>query len=404
VRAQFKSDATFIIAAPNKGRTMKLLFSLCWLAPTVVTASLCEFMTHWTVYDLDDGDFEDSIDSGPCLNPVRHGATLIDGHLIGTSTMSDGVVTHTYAGCTITQSVAGDAYCIPLTPHNDTVEFSIHDVSRYVDSIIECDCSVSGGGDPHIKPWKGPRYFFMGECDAVFHSSENMDIHIRTTIQDFYSIIEAVAVRVGLSVLEMAMGDSGKFWVNGVEFSDADLPMQIEGKHTLRHGEDAARGTTYELEMDGTVVNMHSMKFLMAVGFSGMDASFMKGTGGLIGKFPTGELLARDGMTTLPHDGEIATVHGRAQPVNDAMGVEWQVRDTDHQLFREIREPAWPNKCFFPMGKEAERVRHRRLVTSVDVATASKTCAGIYEKESEEFDLCVTDVIAMNSLDVAFAF
>jgi len=55
-----------------------------------------------------------------------------------------------------------------------------------------------------------------------------------------------------------------------------------------------------------------------------------------------------------------------------------------------------------PTGKQEKQAR-RRLVTSVDVATASKTCAGIYEKESEEFEFCVLDVMSMDNVEAAYA-
>jgi len=51
-----------------------------------------------------------------------------------------------------------------------------------VDVLITCPCDVKVNGDPHIKPWNSPEYFFMGECDTVFHTSDKVDIHIRTTM------------------------------------------------------------------------------------------------------------------------------------------------------------------------------------------------------------------------------
>ena len=77
-----------------------------------------------------------------------------------------------------------------------------------IDCCNECVAQASGisicesfsdmDGDPHVKPWNTQqRYFFMGECDVVFHTSALLEIHARTTVYDFYSSIETVAIRVG---------------------------------------------------------------------------------------------------------------------------------------------------------------------------------------------------------------
>ena len=57
-----------------------------------------------------------------------------------------------------------------------------------VDDLKFFECNTfGGGGEPHIKPWTGHRYYFMGECDTVLLASQDFDAHIRTTIKDFYS-------------------------------------------------------------------------------------------------------------------------------------------------------------------------------------------------------------------------
>jgi len=385
---------------------MKLLLSLPLLF-IEAAAQTCDFLTHWTFFvilddDETEGGFFDFCDiPPPCLDTT--GATPIHGSEIGFATMKDGQLTHTYPGCTVKTAVGGDTACVPLSPAGESLTFQRDSIPDFVDTIVVCPCGVTGNGDPHIKPWKGPRYFFMGECDTVFHRSEKLDIHIRTTIQGFYSVIEAVALRVGESVLEMEMGNNGMFWINGQELTNDDLPVEIEGSYMLNLGQVIKQnsGTMYELDIDGIVVELRSMKSLMAVSFSGMDASFMEGTGGLVGTFPSGKLLGRDGVTVFKPDGELATIRGHLQPVNNAMGIEWQVRDTDPQLFREIREPAWPNQCIFPTGKKDQR---RQLTSaSIDFDAALRACAETHDEDTEEFELCVMDVLSMGDLEVAYA-
>jgi len=273
--------------------------------------------------------------------------------------------------------------------------------------LLVCDCDGgTGGGEPHIKPWNSQRYYFMGECDTVFHTSELMDIHIRTAIEDFYSIITATAIRVGDSVLEMEMGNTHKFWVNGQEFSDDDLPMQIEGKYTLQLGDEPQRGegTNYELKVDLVTVTIRSMKLLMAVDFNGYSEKFAKGTGGLIGKYPNGELLGRDGVTVFEYDGVAETANGFEEPINNAMGQEWQVRDTDPQLFRMVQEPAFPNKCAFPTKTSTQANSRRRLSSSVDIDAASKACQEKYEQGTDDFEFCIMDVLMLDDTDAAYSW
>jgi len=81
------------------------------------------------------------------------------------------------------------------------LEFTNADKKIYV---VECECPNAGShGD-----------------DVVLLSSPAVDIRMRTTIKDFYSVIEATAIRVGDCILEMTMGDTHTFWINGVIFND----------------------------------------------------------------------------------------------------------------------------------------------------------------------------------------
>jgi len=140
----------------------------------------------------------------------------------------------------------------------------------------------------------------FGIQDTVLMTYRNMDIHIRTTIPDFYSYIEAAAIRVDESVVEMSIGNTHSFFINGKEFTDEG------GKYTLQIGTQLqdGRGTIYNLDAGSTTVQIRVMKFLMSVDLQGVDPSIKEyGTGGLIGKFPTGEWLGRDQDTLFAYDG-----------------------------------------------------------------------------------------------------
>jgi len=272
-------------------------------------------------------------------------------------------------------------------------------VGTYTCSSSQC------GGDPHVQPWRGDRFYFMGECDAVMLASKEVDIHIRTTIKDFYSYIHTTAIRVGQSVLELSVGNKHIFYVNGEELTDDDLPMELEGKYTLRLGDAVTRGigTNYVLSMGKFTVKLRTLRQVMAVELVGSLDSFNEGTGGLTGKFPTGELLGRDGTTLFTKDGMFTTIRGVDEPVCDSFGSEWQVSDSDPQLFRAVREPAWPAQCRFPDQSSARSSIRRRLAT-IDVETASKACAEVHREDSNDFEFCVMDVIMLNDVEAAYSW
>jgi len=312
-------------------------------------------------------------------------------------------------GCTlvpdsITYFQSQDKSCYPDTVNNNFVFETTSSITK--SCVLVCDCGIDTSGDPHVKPWNSPRYYFMGECDTVFHTSELMDIHIRTAIKDAYSVITAAAIKVGDSILEVAMGNTHTFWINGQEFTDDDLPLKMEGKYTLQLGEQVHQGsgTNYELKVDLVTVQLRAMRSLMGVDMNGYSSAFAKGTGGLSGQYPHGELLGRDGVTLFEIDGVAKTLTGKEEPVCNSIGQEWQVRDTDPQLFRTVQEPAYPNQCKFPTAETSTEAIRRRLNSVVDMETASKVCAQVHEEGSEDFDFCVMDVLMMDDIGVAYSW
>jgi len=96
------------------------------------------------------------------------------------------------------------------------------------------------------------------------------------------------------------------------------------------------------------------------------------------------------------------TISGGANPIKNSCELEWQVRPgQDPELFREHREPAWPNKCVFPSEDKNSATQHRKLLASIDIEAASAACAKHTEVDSPDFDLCVLDVLAFCDVDAA---
>ena len=206
-----------------------------------------------------------------------------------------------------------------------------------------------------------------------------LDIHIRTTIRDTFSFIEAAAIKIGDDILEVS--GWGDYMLNGVV--TADLPATLGGFaityemiNKKKHEFDIA----YD---DGSHIRIRTVKDLVSVEM--IDAKNLQDSTGLMGQFATGKLLARDGVTNLGHS-------------PDAFGMEWQVKQDEPKLFDEVdRFPQAPAICEMP---EVSAALLRRLGEGISREAAEKACAHWPSKAQH---LCVNDVIAMNDLEAAHA-
>merc|ERR1712183_1021877 len=102
-----------------------------------------------------------------------------------------------------------------------------------------------------------------------------------------------------------------------------------------------------------------------------------KGSLGLMGSYPEGTMLGRDGKT----------------PYADLskFGQEWQALSSESKLFRVVDGPQYPSKCVLPT-KEVMRRRLGRSNISREEAEIACLHSAVNE---EEFDLCVFDVMAI---------
>jgi len=106
-----------------------------------------------------------------------------------------------------------------------------------------------------------------------------------------------------------------------------------------------------------------------------------EGSFGLLGDFENGLMLARDGHTI----NEDPTAHA----------LEWQVRDTDPQLFSELRAPIYPAQCLPP-----QKILGKRLGDSHMLRAAERVCSS---GNNGDFNNCVFDVMATRKLETAEA-
>jgi hypothetical protein len=243
---------------------------------------------------------------------------------------------------------------------------------------------------PHIKHWKRKSFDFHGECDLVLLHSDHvngnkvLDLHIRTTIADFFSSIEVAVLRVGEVLLEM---DAKTFSLDGVNLEDGDLPFDTSeftiSEPVYTPGFKVRREYNIVLN-DKSVINVRKNKSFLSISVVGGHEDFDHSYG-LLGDFYTGDSLGRDGRTI-----EDWTEYG----------MEWQVQPDEPMLFKSPREPQLPSeKCRMPgVAKPNRRLRALQNRDLVDKAMAACARAG------DEFDACMSDVMLTGDLSFAEAW
>lgn len=259
-----------------------------------------------------------------------------------------------------------------------------------VEAPTSCGKNGGGGGDPHFKLWnRDNRYMFHGECDLVLVKSENfanglgLDLHLRTTIKDFYSFVETAALRIGVAVLVFS---GGKFYIDGKEGSDDDLPTSLSG-FTIHPPYAYGTAKIYRVDLNwGDKILFRSYKHFLTVDVSGTYEDFGNSVG-LLGNYATGEMLARDGETII------------SDP--DVFGKEWQVQGDEPMLFLEPRDPQRPFAgCKMPTVAQPER-NLRDAKSAELIKAAEDACAG---KHLADIEFCIYDVVATKDVGMAGAW
>ena len=254
------------------------------------------------------------------------------------------------------------------------------------------DKEGGGGGDPHFQRWGREHSSFHGECDLVmvhsedFHKGAGLDLHVRTTIQDYFSYIEMAALRVGHSVLEF---HNDHFYMDGTKYTPSDLPMSFgdEFKYTISNAEieEGKNAKFYQyfkvdLHEDSSILFKFYKQYL-TINVSGHSNDFESSVG-LLGDYHTGDMLDRDGNV-----------------LTDAntWGFEWQVSPEDGKLFLDDRAPQLPfEMCRLPTAARPAR-RHLRADKAL-LQNAVAACSHIAGSDKE---LCIDDVMQTGDVGLA---
>jgi hypothetical protein len=216
-----------------------------------------------------------------------------------------------------------------------------------------------------------------------FHNDRDLSVHVRTTMQDSFSFIEEVAIKVGDDILEFH-GDSSVY-LNGIEQS-----MEMESRITFGDEYSLFKNPFnnnkdkpgFVVKMKGAAVKVRSGMFMTA-SIEGSDEA-LQGSKGILGKHGTGEMIARDG--TIMSD-------------FTEFGFEWQVNPLqgDPRLFMEARAPQLPyERCRMPSVEVSRRML--RAQDSKLMEQATEKCAMNHPKNVQS---CIDDVMLTGNLELA---
>jgi hypothetical protein len=278
--------------------------------------------------------------------------------------------------------------------------------------------------DPHFKTFNGKAFSYHGECDLVLMRSKSFDggkglsIQVRTTRLDnyrgaAYSYISAAAVQMGNTVLEVSAYD-GTLLVDGsrqafvndaVEEGGKDDILSFAAGYTLKRSTKGKHGliTVFDLNLgneEKISIRCNTKSMMLFVDVIG----YFEDSEGLLGA-PVG---GSEGLRSRPDAaGHRFDMTGHW----NSYGEEWQVLDTEPNLFQEKRFPQYPQGCVYESTKSFKKkktmLRRRLLLDSVDEAAleidARKACTKSIEDNHTNImsQFCINDVMATGDLELA---
>jgi len=271
-------------------------------------------------------------------------------------------------------------------------------------------------GDPHFKTWSGEKYDYHGICDLVllrnpaFARGLGMEIHIRSKKTKNWSFISTASVRIGSEIFEVSGAKDGDHhYLNGnaniMGFEHVDIKNKGDIGQSTVNGYPMtlkvlnAYQRSYNIELRnaadgggeiGTVIQIKTWKDFVRVDIMNPTDTLFNGSGGLMGSYPSGDTVGRDGNTI----------------INDIQqfGQEWQVLASEPKIFHLKNDgPQQPESmCVSPSASSMRRGLAESMVSVKDAEVACMQLGGTNNNYREdEFDLCVFDVMATGDMSIA---
>jgi hypothetical protein len=249
------------------------------------------------------------------------------------------------------------------------------------------------------------------------YDGKGLSVYVRTTRMDnyrgtAYSYISAAAVQMGNTVLEVS-ADNRTLFVDGsrqtfandaVEEGGAEDILSFAAGYTLKRSTKGKHGliTVFDLNLGDEKkisIRCNTKSMMIFVDVTG----YFEDSEGLLGA-PVGG--SEEGLGSRPD----ATGHRFDMTGNwNSFGEEWQVLDTEPNLFLEQRFPQYPQGCVYEstsFKKNKRLLRRRLLLDSVDedalkIDARRKACAKSVGEDTTMNQFCINDVMATGDLELA---
>jgi hypothetical protein len=211
---------------------------------------------------------------------------------------------------------------------------------------------------------------------------------------NMWSFIETSAIRIGKDTFELkGSNDNDIFLINGIvqKIENEDEVVGSISGYDIKFMQVNENSRKFVINL-GTNQNNNNIeeiifttwKSFVSVGVKNPTKEHFDGSVGLMGSFPAGLMVARDGKTVFDDSNQF--------------GQEWQVLNSEPQLFAQ-RGTVGPNDmCSSPSNIE---MRRRLEASVVTLKEAENACNSVHK---EMKDLCIFDVMATNDKSSSGAY
>jgi len=250
--------------------------------------------------------------------------------------------------------------------------------------------SAGAGGDPHFKLFNGVSYDFHGHCDLLLLESPSaadgagLSVQVRSSpLREVFSYISEAAVKIGDDVL--TIGSGGQHTVNGVPQvvgKTASLVADASHVYPVLSSSSKKGRHVYKIHLgDGPhgkeEIDIREYKSWITVTFLHPSASNLGMSTGLLGRFPDGAMLGRDGET-------IHTSY-------DAFGQDWQVPPGESLL----GPGPFSDSC---VPVQAQKRHLRRLE---EASITREQAMAVCEHWGDQMEDCINDVQISGDMEMA---